>query len=72
MTNSCLQALHAALCRRSAGAGCTFPPVVLLGSDLACHGAAECGAEMVRAVKIVDGDVAGYYTYVHICNTFLY
>ena len=59
-------ALYAQLCQRDAGGEqkCTFPPVVTLSSDLTCHGDAECGAELLRAVKIIDGDTSGYYTYV--------
>ena len=57
--------LHAALCSKR-GDRCTFPPVVVLPVDLDCHGASECNAEMVHAVKIVDieNSVSGFYTYV--------
>lgn len=60
-------ALFAVLCKRDDAAGsqnCTFPPVVTLEADLACNGPVECSADMLRAVKIVDGEAWGYYTYV--------
>ena len=59
-------ALHSALCSASSGSAqrCTFPPVVTLTSTLSCTGATECGADTLKAVKIVDGDATGFYTYV--------
>jgi cullin-associated NEDD8-dissociated protein 1 len=62
--DSASSGLYSALCQRGDGSRCTFPPVVTLESDVACNGAAECGADMVHAIKIVDGDAVGFYTYV--------
>ena len=56
--------LYSALCQSGGGSRCSFPPVVTLQSDLTCNGAAECGADMVHAVKIVDGTAVGFYTYI--------
>ena len=60
-------ALYEALCDRRAmsdGAQrCSFPVVVTLDADLNCYGAAECGADLLRAVKIVDGDNVAFYSY---------
>ena len=58
--------LYAALCSASSGRAqrCTFPPVVTLTSTLSCNGATECAADTLKAVKIVDGDTTGFYTYV--------
>jgi cullin-associated NEDD8-dissociated protein 1 len=57
---------YAELCSASSGGAqrCTFPPVVTLTSTLSCTGATECGADTLKAVKIVDGDATGFYTYV--------
>ena len=43
---------------------CTFPSIVTLQKDLQCNGEVECNADILRAVKIEDGDVWGFYTYV--------
>ena len=56
-------ALYSALCGRKDGK-CTFPPTVTLASDLPCNGKVECGADILRAVKIVDGGTWGFYTFV--------
>ena len=62
--------LYAALCRAADNDGvldggrCSFPGVVTLPADLGCHGAAECGADMIHAVRIVDGAAVGFYVYV--------
>ena len=57
--------LHAALCKRdSKTTRCTFPAVVTLAEDLVCHGLAECSADTLHAVKLVDGATWGYYSYV--------
>jgi hypothetical protein len=40
----------------------TFPSTVTLASDLSCHGPVECGADILRAVKVVDGDAWAFYT----------
>jgi hypothetical protein len=53
--------LYAALCGANGGK-CTFPSLVTLPADLVCHGAVECGADILRAVKVIDGDTWGYYT----------
>ena len=59
--------LYAALCRRHTSSdgvtSCSFPPVVTLTDDLTCYGATECNADLLRAVKIVDGDAVVFYTY---------
>jgi hypothetical protein len=55
--------LYAALCSERNGK-CTFPSVVTLDADLACNGEVECNADMLRVVKITDGDLWGYYTYI--------
>ena len=55
--------LYQALCGMVEG-NCTFPPIITLDADLACHGAAECNADVLRVVKIVDGDAWGFYTFV--------
>eukprot|EP00756_Hemistasia_phaeocysticola_P029705 Hpha_TRINITY_DN16247_c0_g1::TRINITY_DN16247_c0_g1_i2::g.15430::m.15430 len=58
-------ALYGALCN-DGGAGCTFPPVVKLASNLACgSGDATCSdADDLTTVKVVASGVAHYYTYV--------
>ena len=55
--------LYSLLCGKKNGK-CTFPSTVTLETDLQCNGDVECGADILRAVKIVDGDVWGFYTYV--------
>eukprot|EP00040_Diaphanoeca_grandis_P028845 m.167802 g.167802 ORF g.167802 m.167802 type:complete len:2710 (-) comp31477_c0_seq1:197-8326(-) len=56
--------LYAALCERDGVTNrCTFPSVVELPSTLTCHGVAECTADTLRVVKVVDGALALYYTY---------
>jgi hypothetical protein len=56
--------LYQVLCGKKEGK-CTFPSLVTLEADLVCNGAVECGADLLRAVKIVDGDTWGFYTCVH-------
>jgi hypothetical protein len=60
-------ALYEALCERRTLSGgtqrCSFPVVVTLDTDLDCYGPTECGADLLRAVKIVDGDNVAFYTY---------
>ena len=57
--------LYALLCGKKNGK-CTYPSTVTLDNDLKCNGDVECGADILRAVKVVDGDVWGFYTYVTI------
>jgi hypothetical protein len=52
--------LYHVLCGKKEGK-CSFPSTVTLAADLVCHGAVECGADTLRAVKIVDGATWGYY-----------
>eukprot|EP00756_Hemistasia_phaeocysticola_P029704 Hpha_TRINITY_DN16247_c0_g1::TRINITY_DN16247_c0_g1_i1::g.15423::m.15423 len=64
--------LYGALCS-DAGSGCTLPPVVTLGANLACEASDEaCGnADDLTTVKVVASGVAHYYTYVrHACTKF--
>ena len=56
--------LYVALCDKKAGKR-TYPPTAALAADLPCAGGAECGADTLGAVKIVDGvGVWGFYAYV--------
>lgn len=64
MTPTSASQLFTKLCARGGNLNCTFPSVVVLDTDLQCTGDAECNADLLRAVKIVDGDNIGYYTYV--------
>ena len=57
---------NAALCSLNAESGkCSFPPIVVLNQTLACHAPAECGADTLRVVKIVDAadGTTLYYSY---------
>ena len=57
--------LFTQLCARDNKSGkCTFPSVVTLASTVACNGRVECEADNIRSVKIVDGAMHGYYTYI--------
>lgn len=55
--------LYNVLCGKEDGK-CTYPSTVTLDVDLECSGDIECGADILRAVKVVDGDAWGFYTYV--------
>lgn len=56
--------LYQALCGADKDGRCTFPAEATLDADLACSGSVECNADILRAVKIEDGNAWGYYTYV--------
>ena len=57
--------LYAALCARSQVTGlCTFPHDVTLPTTLPCDGDVECGADTLRAVKMIDGSQTVFYSFV--------